>query len=160
VRALAPTDLAFFDDAPLRILARASLAAPPARVWAALADLASWPGWFPLMTTAAWTGATIARVGAEREVALRLLGRFRERMIAWEPERRFAFTMIASTSPMARRLAEDYRLAPDGGGGSTLDWVFAAEPTALGRLARPALVPMMRGIFARAGRRLEASLRA
>jgi uncharacterized protein YndB with AHSA1/START domain len=158
VRALPPTDLAFFDDAPLRIPARATLAAPPARVWAALAEPGSWPGWFPLMTRAAWSTDAIARVGAEREVALRLLGRFRERMIAWEPERRVAFTMVGSTSPMARRLAEDYRLAPDGAGGTTLDWVFAAEPTALGALARPGLVPMMRGIFARAGRRLGATL--
>lgn len=153
MKTLEPTDLAFFDTAPLRIVATARFAVPPAHVFEAFADPDTWPRWFPLMTRAAWTKGE-ARVGAERDVALTLLGRFRERIIAWEPGKRFAFTMVGSTSPLADRLAEDYRLAPDAGG-TRLDWVMAGHPTAVGKLLTPAVRAMMKQIFRRAGKNLD-----
>ena len=153
MKTLEPTDLAFFDSAPLRIVATARFAVPPAHVFEAFADPGTWPRWFPLMTRAAWTKGE-ASVGAERDVALTLLGTFRERIIAWEPGKRFAFTMVGSTSPLADRLAEDYRLSPDAGG-TRLDWVMAGHPTSVGKLLTPAVRAMMRQIFRRAGKNLD-----
>ena len=110
-----------------------------------------------MMKRAAWLGDAHGGLGAEREVTMRMLGRFRERMIAWEPGARFAFTMIGSTSPRVRLLAEDYRLvAVDGG--TRLDWVMAATPTTIGKLGMPIMRRIMLRIFERAGRRLRARL--
>jgi uncharacterized protein YndB with AHSA1/START domain len=143
VKPLDAAGLDFFGSAPLQITASARLNASPERLFASFADASQWLRWWPMMTTCKWTVDTAA-VGAEREVVVRLLGRFRERMIAWQPGQRFAFTMIASTSPMASQLAEDYRLSADGTG-TRLDWTLAARPRILGKLAAPVMrVTMLR----------------
>jgi uncharacterized protein YndB with AHSA1/START domain len=151
MKPLAPTDLAFFDTAPVQLCARFTLPADPVRVFAALADPAGWTSWFPGMYAAAWTSPQVACLGAERLVKLKRYGDFLERMIAWEPGRRFAFTMVGTTSPMARALAEDYRLSDGPSGTTTIDWCMATTPSGLGRAAMPVMKPIMRRMFTKAG---------
>ena len=153
---MTPVELDFFERAPMRVTVTATVPAAPATVFSAFADPGDWTRWWPMMHRAAWTKGA-GGVGSERVVALRLFGRFEERFIAWEPGARFAFTMIASTSPMATQLAEDYRLiAVDGG--TRIDWTMAAAPSGLGRAVRPALTRVMgrmgRQAFRRLGRHL------
>src|SRR5688572_26569075 len=105
---LEPQPLDFVDSAPLRVSDSAVVRAPAAKVFEAFADTESWPEWFPLMREARWVGTEKSRVGAEREVALLLLGRYTERFLAWEPAKRFAFTMTKSSSPLAKAIAEDF----------------------------------------------------
>ncbi len=155
MKTLTPTDLEYFDRAPVRIVASTTIPTSPATLFDLFADVASWPTWFPMMKRAAWSGGRSGGLGAEREVALRLLGRFRERMIAWEPGARFAFTMIGTTSPLVRQVAEDYRVtAVDGG--TRLDWALAATPTTIGKAGMPMMRVIMRRLFAGAGNRLRA----
>ena len=158
MKTLPATDLLFFDTAPVCIQQRFIIPADPVRVFAALADPTGWPQWFPNMYEAAWTTPAVAQLGAERLVKLRLYGHFVERMIAWEPGQRFAFTMVGTTSPMARALAEDYKLTGNPDGTTTLDWCMATEPSTLGRVVMPAMKPIMRRMFAKAGAGLAAYL--
>lgn len=154
MRALEPTDLPFFDSARLRAVASIRLSAPPDRVFASFAEPADWRRWFPLLRSARWVSGAPGGMGAEREVAVAAFGRFHERFIAWEPGRRFAFTMIGTTSPLVVQMAEDYQLSPDGSG-TRVDWVMAATPTGLGAVLGAPTRLVMEGLFARGGRRLE-----
>lgn len=153
MKTLEPTGLAYFDTAPLRIVSSATLAASPDKVFASFADPAQWPKWFPLMKTAQWTKGE-GGVGAEREVWLTALGGHRERMIAWEPGKRFSFTMIGTTSPLGTQIAEDYKLSP-AGSGTQLDWVLAVTPTTVGKLGKPVLSAFMRRVFKKGGKNLD-----
>jgi polyketide cyclase/dehydrase/lipid transport protein len=148
MRDMAPMTLADLDTAPFRMVQSAVLPGSPDVVFAQLSEPERWVGVFPLMTKAAWTSAQIECVGAERKVALRALGRFEERFIAWEPGKRFAFTMIASTSPLAKQMAEDYRFTREGGN-TRLEWTVGAVPTLLGRAGTPALRLVTRQLFTR-----------
>lgn len=147
VKPLDPADLDFFGSAPLKVSSSARVSVSPARVFASFSDAPEWTRWWPMMTNAAWTSGS-GGVGAEREVAVRGLGRFRERMIAWQPGARFAFTMIASNSPLASQIAEDYQLIADGDG-TRIDWVIAARPRTLGKLAAPIIKRLMAAMFQR-----------
>jgi uncharacterized protein YndB with AHSA1/START domain len=163
MKTMPPVTLESFEDAPFLFTANAVLPHTPAEAFAELADPARWPAWFPLMRSAAWTSAETSRVGAEREVAMRLFGRFQERILAWEPGARFAFTMTASASPLVDRMGEDYRLTPERDG-VRLTWVVAAVPTTLGRVGAPALrlvlSRMFRGAVANLRERAESPARA
>ncbi len=135
MRTLEPIDLDFFSTAPFRVTETLHLRAAPAAVFAAFADAAMWTRWWPLMHDARYTKGT-GGLGDERIVALRMLGRFEERFIAWTPGERFAFSMIGTTSPLVKRMGEDYQLTADGKG-TRLAWTMAAEPSRLGNASTP-----------------------
>jgi hypothetical protein len=153
MRTMDPMTLADFATAPFRVEQSIVLPGTPDQLFTELAEPGRWIGWFPLMHRAEWTSPATAQVGAERVVALRVFGRFHERMIAWEPGKRFAFTMTASTSPLASRMAEDWRLVRDTGG-TRLEWTVAATTTTLGRAGSPVLRRVLTGLFRRGGENL------
>jgi hypothetical protein len=150
MRAMRAIQIEDFDRVGFHFTVSGMIGAPTHAVFAELADPSRW---FPLMSSSLWHGRA-ACVGAEREVHVRLLGRFRERMLAWDPDTRVAFTMIMTTSPIVDRMAEDYRLTPELGG-CRLDWTVAAEPTRIGRAARPAMRALLGRMFASARAALE-----
>ena len=133
--------------------------APAERVYDLVTDLPRMGEWSPENTGGKWLDGATGGLGHEREVALRALGRFRERFIAWEPPHRFAFTIIATTSPMIHQLGEDYRLEPEGAG-TQLRWTMGSSPRGVGKLATPLLRPLLRSILGRAARNLDRQLTA
>jgi hypothetical protein len=160
MRDLAPCDLDWIEHAPQVVRVTTHFKAQPAQVFAAFADAATWPRWFPLMTSARWLGAPGGgALGKEREVKLTGLGTFVERFIAWDEPDRFAFTVVRSTSPMMKKFGEDYRLVSDNGG-TRFDWTMGAEPAGAGKLLAPGLRIVMRRLLARAGKNLDRELRS
>jgi hypothetical protein len=154
MRSMPPIELVDFDAQPFRMSTSAKLGASPDAVFAELGNPSLW---WPLMRGSVWkTGAT-SGVGAEREVEVRTFGRFRERMLAWDPGHRVAFTMTATTSPLVAQMAEDWILTRDGDG-SRLDWTVVARPTTIGRPITPALKAIMRAMFKRGCRNMEKRL--
>src|SRR5579875_2430269 len=145
----------FFDTAPIRFDTSAVLAANPDRVFAALADPAGWGDWFPGFDHSGhWATDDPPGTGSRRVVrAARLT--FEETIIAWEPPERFAFRVDRAGAPVARALAEDYRVAahPDG---SVLSWTFAIDPPAAIRPLVRRSRPVMQRMFARAAAALQA----
>ncbi|HEY0254699.1 MAG TPA: SRPBCC family protein, partial [Kofleriaceae bacterium] len=53
--------------------------------------------WFALLHHSVWKSGATSGVGALREVRVHGFGAFRERMLAWDPGRRVAFTMIGTS---------------------------------------------------------------
>ena len=146
MRTLSPLELHEFDSQPFRIGGSARLDADPLAVFAELSDPSLW---FPLMKRSVWkTGAT-SGVGAEREIEHRLLGRARERMLAWDDGVRVAFTMTEVDSPFVDRVGEEWLVTRDGIY-TQLDFKFVATPSRVGRLAQPVLRRALTLLFTRA----------
>lgn len=158
MRQLPPAELDWIARAPQVVTLTAHFSAPPAKVFAAFADADAWPRWFPLMTTATYRDPAGGGLGRERDVHLRTLGTFRERFIAWDAGERFAFTAVATSSPMLKKFAEDYRLTADGDG-TRFDWTMGAELRSVAKVGAPVLRLIMRRLLTRAARNLEATLK-
>ncbi|HVU73915.1 MAG TPA: SRPBCC family protein [Mycobacteriales bacterium] len=133
---LEKVDLSYFDSAPTVIRTSAHIAAPRPRVFAAIAeDPAGWGRWFPgFDATGHWETSAPHGVGSVRVIrAFRV--RFREEILAWDRDERWAFRVIDMAMPMAKAFAEDYRLSDDGSG-TRLDWTVAQTGVGM-KLAGP-----------------------
>jgi uncharacterized protein YndB with AHSA1/START domain len=156
MRDLELIELDWIERAPQTVRVSEHIEAPPAAVFALFADAASWPRWFPLMTRATWLG-TPGQVGSDREVTMRGFGTFVERILAFDRDRRFAFTVHKSSSGMMSRFGEDYRLTPEGPG-TRFDWIMGAEAAGIGKLAAPGMRIFMKRLLTRAARNLDTQL--
>jgi deazaflavin-dependent oxidoreductase (nitroreductase family) len=150
-------DMTFLERAPVRHVFRAVVAAPRASVFAAIADPTCWHAWFPGVRSARYASPEPYGVGTIREADVSG-SRWVEEMIAWEPERRWAYTVIESSAPLAAAQVEafDVEDASDApGGGTRVTWTLAIEPRLLQRLAAPIAPLVMRRVFEGAMRGLE-----
>ena len=127
---LRPVGLDFVDTAPVRLVFAQEISAAPEAVFHALNDdVPGWAEWF-----AAVTHARSLDDGAGRDIRLKGGGRFRETVIAAKEAEVYAYRVDVTNAPGARALAEEWRLVPVGAG-TRVRWTFAADGTALFRLA-------------------------
>ncbi|MEW2163641.1 SRPBCC family protein [Streptomyces sp. NPDC007084] len=150
---LRPVGPDFAETAPVRLVFAREVAAPPEAVFRALAeDVSGWSDWFSAVTLARPTGD-----GTGREVRLRGGTRFAETVLAAEAPRLYAYRADVTNAPGMRALVEEWRLTP-AGGGTRVQWTFAADGTALFRggltLARPGLGRAFRNAVTALDRRL------
>jgi uncharacterized protein YndB with AHSA1/START domain len=156
-----PVDATFAETALDRVEGTAIVRATPERVFAALADVSTWPAWFLDMKAMAWTNGR-GGVGAVRMATL-VFGRFEERMIAWDPGARFMFSIDGSSLPLVKRAAEDWRLEEvvvDGRMATRVTWSLLADPTWITRVLRPLIAPLFRRMFRRSAAGLDTYLTA
>lgn len=155
MRDIVPMTLGELDHAPFVVSSLTVLDAPPAEVFEELGDPS---GWFPLMKSSTWQGR-VGGVGSAREVVVRTFGTFREEMLAWDVDRRVAFTMTRTSSPLVARMAEDFaiRRVP---GGTELAWRMVGHLTRPGRLVAPVLKLAVGRMAAIASKRLARRARA
>ncbi|MGW5056813.1 SRPBCC family protein [Streptomyces sp. NPDC004096] len=154
-RLLRPVGLDFTKTAPVRLVFAREITASPAAVFQALAhDVPGWSEWFP--------GVTYARPldeGTRREVHLAGGTRYRESVVAAEPNEVYAYRVDETGVPGMRALLEEWRLTP-AGTGTRVQWTFAADGSTVFRLAlkcgRGGLGHAFRGAVRALDRRLAA----
>ena len=154
MRDLEPVDESFFRDAPISITNRNFLAAPRAAVFAAISgDPAGWGEWFPGFSRhGRWETEPPHGVGSRRAVDA-YSSEYRETILAWDPDERWAFRVDRTDAPMFEAFAEDYRVT-DAGEGTLLSWTVAYRPARAMRLATPIARPVFRLMARRMSKRL------
>lgn len=128
---LEPVDTDFVTPAPRTIVVEQEIAADPAAVWAVLTDNDSWTTWYPNMNSCITTSDPGHGVGATRSVAVGSL-KADERFVAWDEPKLWAFTIVKTNLPMAKRFLEQVELV-GGESTTTARYTGAYEPTAFTR---------------------------
>ena len=149
-------DMGFVARAPLVHVAEAPVAAPRAELFRALVDPGGWPAWFPGVRTVTYETRAPHGVGTVRVADV---GRTRwvEEIIAWDVDRRWAWTVVRASVPLATAQVESFELADDGDG-TRIRWTLALEPRLIARLGAPFMGRTVSRLLARAMRNLEARL--
>jgi len=154
--AMRKEDVTFLERAPVRHVFERAVAAPRATVFEAIADPTGWKHWFPGVRDARYRGAPPYGVGTIRESDVSGT-RWVEEMITWEPGRRWAYTVLDASAPVASAQVESFEL-DDVPGGTRVRWTLAIEPRFIQRLAGPIAPLIMARLFERAMANLEARL--
>src|SRR5262245_40968622 len=149
-------DLGFIDRAAMVQVVEATLRSAPMAVFAALADAAAWPGWFPGVHAAWYSTPPPYGVGTIREANVSGT-HWVEKMIAWDVPSRWAWTVTAASLPFAVAQVESFELAPLDAG-TQVRWTIALEPRLLARLGAPFMQRTTESLFARAMSNLDAYL--
>lgn len=155
MRSLEPVGEAFFREAPVAITTHNFLAAPRGAVFACISgDPAGWGDWFPGFShNGRWETPSPYGVGSIRTVdAYR--SEYRETILAWDADTRWAFRVDETTSPLFDAFAEDYRVT-DAGTGTLLSWTAAFRPARAMRLATPLAPATFRFMARRMAGRLD-----
>jgi ribosome-associated toxin RatA of RatAB toxin-antitoxin module len=127
---LQPVGLDFAAGAPYACIHDADIAAAPAAVFDVLADLENWPRRFGPATQGEWITSAPHGIGAVRAVQVGALY-LAECFVAWEPGRRFAFTVIEANVPFARAMLEDWQITPTRQGSRVTYAIYYAPPLLL-----------------------------
>jgi uncharacterized protein YndB with AHSA1/START domain len=163
-------DMTFVERAPVRHVFTEVVAAPRDAVFAAIADPTGWHAWFPGVRSARYASPPPHGVGTIREADVSGT-RWVEEMIAWEPDRRWAYTVTEASTPLASAQVEVFDcndvldaagLAGAAGDPSAVrtrvTWTLAIEPRLLQKIAAPIAPLVMGRLFARAMANLERQL--
>jgi len=104
----------WIDSAPIRVERSIDIAAPPAAVWAVIADHVNWPKWFTSLDRVEVTGAPTG-VGGGRRVTVSRIS-IDEKFTVWDENEHFAFAVVATKMPFLDTMAESVRIEPTEGG--------------------------------------------
>lgn len=124
-------DTSFANSAPRKVVVEQRIDTSTGPIWAALVDHPGWTQWYPGMKKCRGTSDPASGVGSTRTVSVGGLVADEE-FVAWEPETLWAFSIVKTNLPMAKRFLEQLELIP--GEGSTLvRYTGAFEPVFITR---------------------------
>ena len=126
MKPITPRTLDWITEAPARAHGAATSTAPPAAVFAVLADHAGWVEWFPSLKRVEVLGPG-SGIGARRRVKIPMVT-VEEEFIAWDPGVRWSFTGTATAPRWTRSLVEDCRLTARSDGGTDIDYTMYFDP--------------------------------
>jgi len=149
---LRPEGLDFLRRAPVVHTFATTVTATPVAIFPTLTDPRTWPEWFPGVRAASYTGPPPYGIGTIREAHVGGT-RWVEALIAWDDSRRWAYTVLRSSVPLAYAQVESFELeAVDDG--TRIRWTLACEPRLLMRLGAPFAPRTIRRVFDGAMRNL------
>jgi uncharacterized protein YndB with AHSA1/START domain len=125
---MTPRSSEWAESAPVRIQATRDMRAEAAAVFAALADHDSWPRWFEQVSRVESIGDRPGGIGARRRVELEGNHVFEEEFVAWEPGRRWGFTILSSSLGGLRSGVELVTLERSGEGRCRVTYTMALDP--------------------------------
>ena len=149
MRNLEPVDLSFFSNAPKVVRSEGFIDAPRSKVFEHISgDPSGWGDWFPGFDhSGKYETPAPQGVGSVRTIrAFRTP--YRETILAWEENERWAFRVDAMGSPMFKAFAEDYALT-DKGSGTVLTWTVAFRGAPPMKLAAPFMSLTFRAVVRR-----------
>ncbi len=155
MRKLAPMDVEFLTNPPESMEFSTTIGASAEKVFGILAEPNQLGRWLKDLKEARWLTKPPYGVGARREVKLKLIT-VHERFVVWEPGKRFAFVMDATSLPIVNAMGEDMRLEARGENRCEVRWTVAYAPTAVGKVVRP----IARAVFGKLFRDSLAGLKA
>ena len=120
------------------------------KLFLVLENAETWPCWSSLIKHVAWVNKPPVSLSSRRivEAAWGIIGN--EAVVAWEPDKRMAFSFIESSMPYIKGLGSDYELLALGGARVHLVWRIGVWPKdKLSDLWFRALTPLLRLIFKR-----------
>lgn len=135
-RALAPMDLEFLANPPEWMEFEGTIDRSADAVFDILADPSKLGLWLKDFKDARWLTEPPHGEGSKRQVKLKLIT-VEERFLAWEPGKRFAFVMDATSLPIVDAMGEDMRIEPRGENRCHIVWRVAYSPTSIGRAVKP-----------------------
>jgi uncharacterized protein YndB with AHSA1/START domain len=136
---LTPREPDFIDTASELITTEVVAAASPEEVWAVFTDNERWPEWFPAAKSCRTTSDQAEGVGSTRWIHFDLF-KVNERFVAWDPPRRWAFTILDANLPGIVSVVEQAIIEPVDEHQTRVTYTLAAD---LASYMRP-LVPMLR----------------
>jgi uncharacterized protein YndB with AHSA1/START domain len=145
---LTPREVDFAETAPIKITTNVTVNGTPDEVWAVLIDNERWPEWFAAAKACRSTSDKPHGLGSTRWIHVDLF-KVNERFIAWDPPRRWAFTILDVNLPGVISVVERALIEPTSDGQTTVSYTMASE---VAPYLRP-LVPLLRwrlsGMFAK-----------
>jgi len=162
---LEPTELEFVERSPFQLVNDIVVFAPPERVFDVLTSEREMFEWLEPLAEVRYTSAPPRGVGATREVVIDLLQRsprqtgagalaVKERVLAWERGKRFAFAIDEMNLPIVRQMVEDMRLERLGPGRTLLRYHVHYCPSVPMRAVHPIARTVFDKMFRDAARRI------
>ncbi len=143
---LTPRHPDFIDLASTRVITRVEVRATPEEVWEVLTDNERWPEWLPAAKTCRTTSDVAEGVGATRWMH-RDLFKVNERFVAWDPPRRWVFTIVDANMPGFVSVVQQAVIERVDDETSVLTYTLAADVAPYMRPAVPFLRWRLGGLF-------------